>query len=252
MAGLADELVHDLTVLTSGNCQLFGGGAADDVRFEKTHLFLGQEMASDAVVVLEILSHKKLGLGLQHGWVPASGPWRVTETQANRLMSLNATHIIEIFRQHARETQQNFDLADPLPFFLHNIIGIESAGGYKLRVPLSIGDDGAVVCAAEIPNGATVHIMKASTRSSVEAARFATQQALAALDGEAPAGTLVFDCPATRLRLGCAFGDELDAVAEVLGSNQFAGCNTYGQIARADGQFNGFHNCTAVVCVIPA
>ena len=26
---------------------------------------------------------------------------------------------------------------------------------------------------------------------------------------------------------------------------------SYGQIARADGQFSGFHNCTAVVCVLP-
>lgn len=252
LAGMADELVRDLTVLTAGNCQLFGGGAADDVRFEKTHLFLGEQMASDAVVVLEILSHKKLGLGLQHGWVPASGPWRVTETQGNRLISLNATHMVEIFQQHAQDTEQIFDRADPLPFFLHNIIGIESADGYKLRVPLHIDDSGAVVCAAEVPAGSTVHIMKASIESAVEAARLATLGALAALDGEAPAGTLVFDCVATRLRLGRAFGAELEAVAEILGSSPFAGCNTYGQIARAEGQFNGFHNCTAVVCAIPA
>jgi hypothetical protein len=31
----------------------------------------------------------------------------------------------------------------------------------------------------------------------------------------------------------------------------FVGCNTCAQIARADGQFGGFHNCTAVVCVMP-
>ena len=42
------------------------------------------------------------------------------------------------------------------------------------------------------------------------------------------------------------------AVADALGSSNFAGCNTYGQIARAEGQFSGFHNCTAVVFVIPA
>jgi hypothetical protein len=29
------------------------------------------------------------------------------------------------------------------------------------------------------------------------------------------------------------------------------GENSYGQIVRAAGQFSGFHNCTAVVCVIP-
>ena len=51
--------------------------------------------------------------------------------------------------------------------------------------------------------------------------------------------------------VGEAFGGELAALEHVLGPISFAGCNTYGQIARSDGQFSGFHNCTAVVCVFP-
>ena len=54
------------------------------------------------------------------------------------------------------------------------------------------------------------------------------------------------------LRLGREFESELKAVGEALGTTRFAGCNTYGQVARAEGQFGGFHNCTAVVCIIPA
>jgi hypothetical protein len=61
----------------------------------------------------------------------------------------------------------------------------------------------------------------------------------------------VFDCVATRLRLGKAFENELKACAQLLHPASFIGCNTYGQIARAEGQFGGFHNCTAVVCVFP-
>lgn len=41
------------------------------------------------------------------------------------------------------------------------------------------------------------------------------------------------------------------ALARFMPDATRAGCNTYGQIARAEGQFSGFHNCTAVVCVIP-
>jgi hypothetical protein len=51
--------------------------------------------------------------------------------------------------------------------------------------------------------------------------------------------------------MGKEFGFELEAVQHALGSAQYAGFNTYGQIARAEGQFSGFHNCTAVVCIIP-
>ena len=61
----------------------------------------------------------------------------------------------------------------------------------------------------------------------------------------------MFDCVATRLRLGRAFEDELRACASLLDPAGFVGCNTYGQIARSEGQVSGFHNCTAVVCLLP-
>ena len=75
--------------------------------------------------------------------------------------------------------------------------------------------------------------------------------AVQALKGARPGVALVFDCVATRLRMGEAFGAELKAVSDLLGSARHVGCNTYGQIVRAEGQFEGFHNCTAVVCVLP-
>ena len=93
--------------------------------------------------------------------------------------------------------------------------------------------------------------MVTSAGSACEAASAASRAALAGLQGARHAGSLLFDCAATRLRLGRAFGDELAAVADSLGSDNFAGCNTYGQIARAEGQFTGFHNCTAIVFAIP-
>jgi hypothetical protein len=118
-------------------------------------------------------------------------------------------------------------------------------------VPLALNPDGSITCAAEVPVGATVHIMVGSAETACAAAREASQAALAGLNGEKHAGSLLFDCAATRLRLGREFQDELKAVADTLGSENFAGCNTYGQIARTEGQFSGFHNCTAIVCAIP-
>jgi hypothetical protein len=251
LAGHADELIEQLTLLTGGNYQFFGGGAGDDANFRKTLVFCGTEVASDAVVAVEILSRKPIGIGVRHGWTPAGDPMRVTESRGNTLVSLNATPAAEVFEEHAARVGQRFDRADPVPFFLHNILGIDTGQGFKLRVPLAVNDDGSVSCAAEIPLGATVCIMGTDVRSAGEAAALATRAALGRLDGHEPQVALFFDCVATRLRLGPAFGSELDAVRAALGPARFAGCNTYGQIARAEGQFGGFHNCTAVVCVIP-
>jgi hypothetical protein len=118
-------------------------------------------------------------------------------------------------------------------------------------VPLAVGENGSIACAAAVPEGSMVHIMKADAQSAVQAARVATESALQQLSGHKPAAAFVFDCVATRLRLGRAFEDELQACADLLQPAGFVGCNTYGQIARAEGQFSGFHNCTAVVCVVP-
>ena len=251
LAGHTDPLVEELTVLTAGNYRFFGGGAGDDARFETTHVFAGRRVSSDAVAALEIRSARPVGVGVAHGWEPAGPGLRVTEAQGSRLVSLNGAPAIHAFQEHAEQTGQRLNLKDPMPFFLHNVIGIRGRDGHRLRVPLAVQDDGAILCAAAVPEGAVVHLMKTSGASAVQAARQATQAALQALAGARPAGAFVFDCVATRLRLGREFEDELQACARLLAPGGFVGCNTYGQIARAEGQFGGFHNCTAVVCVLP-
>lgn len=251
LAGFTDEIVHEITLRTGGTYQLFGGGAADDARFQQTHVFMGTMVHEDAMVVVEMLSKRPMGLGVRHGWEPRGPALRVTESDGNRVISLNATAPVEVFEAHAKLTAQVFRRDDPMPFFLHNVLGIDTGDGHKLRVPLSLGADGSITFAAAVPTGATVRMMVASAASACEAASLASQAALQGLQGAGHAGSLLFDCAATRLRLGREFGDELAAVSATLGSTNFAGCNTYGQIARAEGQFSGFHNCTAIVCAIP-
>jgi hypothetical protein len=257
LAGLADEFVAELTVRTAGTYQFAGGGAGDDAKFDRTHVFCSvdgsaAEIATDAAVALEILSNKPVGIGVRHGWQPVGSGLRVTEAVGTRLVSLNAMRAADAVAEYAEATGQTFDVKDSLPFFLHNVIGIETEMGHKLRVPLAVLEDGSIACAAEVPEGATVHFMRASTASAASAAEAATHDAVQQLGTHEPQVALFFDCVATRLRMGDEFGVELDALQAALADASFVGFNTYGQIARAEGQFSGFHNCTAVVCVLPA
>jgi len=253
LAGHAEDLVDRLTVATGGMYRFFGGGAGDDAKFERTHVFMNAEMHSDAAVVLEVLSNKPIGIGARHGWTPASGPMRVTETDQASVLSLNVVPAVEAFEDHAAATNQSFDRNNPLPFFLHNIVGVQTDEGHKLRVPLGVGANGGIACAAEVPTGATAHIMSIKPADAADAAASATRDAMEQVErsGHTPKAALFFDCVATRLRLGQDFNNELDAVSAELKGAQFAGFNSYGQIVRSEGQFSGFHNCTAVVCVFP-
>jgi hypothetical protein len=251
LAGHADVLVDELTLATGGQYQFFGGGAGDNAQFQRTSVFCGREVLNGAAVALEMLTEKPIGVGVRHGWAPASSPFRVTEADGMRLVSLNGLPAAEAFEAHALTTGQQLDRAAPIGFFLHNILGIAAGDSYRLRVPLAILEDGSVICAAEVRQGSVIYIMRASTVSAVEAAQEATQAALAALGDHKPQVALFFDCVATRLRMGEQFGEEVAIVRDQLAGADLLGCNTHGQIARAEGQFEGFHNCTAVVAVLP-
>jgi hypothetical protein len=249
LAGYADAVIDELTVATAGEYQFFGGGAGDNAAFERTTVFFGTEVLTDAAVALEILSHKPIGIGVSHGWEPASDPFRVTEARGLTLVSLNGLPAIEAFEEHAAASGERLDRASPIPFFLQNILGIDTGSGYRLRVPLAVHGDGSIHCAAEVPVGSIVRIMKSSNRSAAEAAERATDAAISAIGERSATAALFVDCVATRLRCGDEFATEVAAVTNKIGDAALVGCNTHGQIARAEGQFEGFHNCTAVVCV---
>lgn len=253
LAGRTEAMVDALTIRTGGTYRFAGGGAGDDDRFRTTHVFCGTRAYTDAAVALEIVSTKPIGIGARHGWAPVGPALRVTESVANRVVSFNGMPAVEVLEEHAARTRQRFDPRSPMPFFLHNVIGIDTESGHKLRVPLGVTDDGAIECAAEVPAGAVAHIMSIGSTSAADAAVTAARDAVAQVTvaGGTPRAALFFDCVATRLRLGHAFDAELAALAGELAGVPFAGCNSYGQIVRCEGQFGGFHNCTAVVCVLP-
>ena len=253
LAGHAEEILDEMTQATAGMYRFAGGGAGDDGKFTKTHVFHGVEAHSDAMVALDILSNKPIGIGSKHGWGPSGDALRVTESAQSCVVSFNVAPAVEAFEDHAASTGQTFDHADPLPFFLHNIVGVRTDQGHKLRVPLGIAPGGGIVHAAEVPTGTTAHIMSIPPTAAVEAAARATHDAINQVTegGHRPGGALFLDCVATRFRMGHGFDDELAAVSDALGTTAFAGFNSYGQIVSAEGQFSGFHNCTAVVVVFP-
>ncbi len=253
LAGYTEELVSALTLETAGAYRFFGGGAGDDDRFASTHVFCGTTAYSNAAVALEIVSQTPVGIGARHGWTPAGSALRVTEADGANVLSFNSSPAVESFEDHAEQTGQTFDPSEPIPFFLHNVVGLSTDSGFKLRVPLGVGNNGDIGFAAGVPTGSTARIMSTGATSAADAAAAAAKDAIDQVteSGGTPKAAFFFDCVATRLRLGQTFENELDSVSKELGGLPFAGFNSYGQIVRSEGQFSGFHNCTAVVCVLP-
>lgn len=251
LAGYGEEFLDAFNAATEGQYQVFGGGAADEAKFEKTYIFAGHEVMQDAAVALEIRSKSPVGIGVSHGWTPASPKMTATATSGLRLDELDGRPAVERIEEFASKQGKQFDRENPLPFFLHHVLGIETPDGYKLRVPLLVDASGALTFAAEIPQNAIVRVMRTRDTSAAEAARVAANRARASLHGHTPVAAIFLDCAATRLRLGEKFGASVNEIADALGSTTGMGCNSFGQFARLEGQFSGYHNCTAVVCLLP-
>ncbi|MBV8520229.1 MAG: FIST domain protein [Acidobacteria bacterium] len=250
LAGYTDDFIEQLSVATLGNYRFFGGGARDDAQFAKTHVFCGTSVFTDAAVALEILSTKPIGVGVSHGWESASEPLRVTEADGSTVVSLNAAPAAEAFEEHAEKTGQRFDRNDPIPFFLHNVLGIDTGSGFKLRVPLAARERRHLLRLGRSRRGDRAHHeddRKVRSGGAGSCCSFRPRRHA----GHGARGGALF-----RLRRhAAAHGRRVrhrDGRAPAC-SRQSALRRM--QHVRADrtvgGQFSGFHNCTATVALLP-
>lgn len=252
LAGNGEGLVDSVSMELGAGVTLVGGAAGDDAAFKETFVLLGRQVVKDAAVVAELLSRKKLGVGVHHGWCAASPPGTVTRAEGGRLIEIDGRPAMDMYRGYAarlgvtltEENQSHFVITHELGIVLMN-------DELKVRAPLSVNDDGSINCATEVPAGQQVRIVEGDHDAIIAAARTAAEHAMQALGGHPAAGAIVFDCVARKLVLGDAFSREVQAFQDVVQA-PVMGFNTYGEIARVRGQLSGFHNTTAVVAVLPA
>lgn len=252
MAGNGEGLVDTLAMELGGGISLVGGAAGDDAAFKETEVLLDGRVVKDAAVVCEMTSRKKMGIGVYHGWCAASPPGTVTKAEGARVIAIDGKPAIEFYRAYAKLKGVELTPANQNQFVFTHELGIVLMNNeLKVRAPLSVLEDGSIHCATEVPAGQQVTIVEGDHDAIVAAARQASETALRDLGGQKAAGCIVFDCVARKMVLGDGFRREVEAFADVT-RVPVIGFNTYGEIARVRGQLSGFHNTTAVVCVLPA
>lgn len=226
------------------------GGGAGSLSLQRTPCILGnQGMLGDAAVLA--LTDIVAGVGVAHGWQSVSGPYKVTESDRNTLISLDWRPAFDVYREvveaHAGKRFADhafFDLAKAYPFGIARL-----DDEMVVRDPL-IEDAGRLVCVGELPRGAYVHILHGDPTSLVAAAAHAASLGAQAYRGSEGGETLLFvDCISRVLFLGDGFGAELDAVNRGV---PLIGALTLGEIANSGREYLEFYNKTAVVGLIDA
>lgn len=253
LAGTGEQTLKAVSEATGPFQQIVGGAAGDEGGFVATGVAAGSSAGGDAAAALHVFGAQAWGVGVGHGLEPASEPMMVTRVEGNVVYELDGRPAFEVYRQHARQRGIELTPENAGPYLIGNELGLYFFDKVaKARAPLTVGADGSLTCAAEIPAESTVCILDGDPDKMVAAARQAAEEARENLNGADAAGVLLFDCVCRGMILEDAFQREIDAVRSVFGEAPVAGFLTYGEIARYRGRFGGWHNSTAVVLAVPA
>ena len=231
---------------------LVGGCAGDYLAMRQTRQLHGRRVMSGAVVAAAISSDRPLGVGVSHGWTPASEPMLVTESRNTLLSSLDDQPALDVYLnffdppQEVRDDPQafaDFAAVHPIGIRRRDRIEMRHITGFDLS-------QRALVMVAEVPQGALAFLTQGDYSSVLEAAAESASSAVEALGETKPAGLLLFDCVSRRSIFGERHvQEETELISRCSGGAPMAGFYTYGEIARTKGS-GGFHNQTLVTLAI--
>jgi methyl-accepting chemotaxis protein len=254
LAGAGERLLGQLYEgRVHNSAQFVGGAAGDEGRFAATYVGAGDRASTDSAAVLHVFGERPWGVGIGHGLQPASKPMKVTRAEANVVYEIGGEPAFTVYQRHAASRGVKLTAENAGPYLIENELGIHFFEKVtRARAPLSVGADGSLSCAADIPRGSMVSILTGEPDSMVRAAQGAAKDARIGLGGAEPAGVILFDCVCRGMILKKDFNREIEAVRTVFPNVPVVGFLTYGEIARSNELREGWHNTTAVVVAIPA
>lgn len=227
-----------------------GGGAGSVSFVQKPCIFTNKGLIADAAVLA--LADIPSGIGVAHGWQPVSEPFKVTEVDRNRIISLNWKPAYQVYRETVEKLSgksfdqyEFFDLAKGYPFGI-----IKVAKEMVVRDPIAQLKEKEIICVGEIQENSFVYILKGDKNSLIQGAEEARQLAersymeIGLSASAKPTATLFIDCISRVLFLQHDIIEELESVR---GDTPMIGALTLGEIANTGKVYLEFYNKTSVV-----
>jgi hypothetical protein len=257
--GLSSNLeafVECLYGMVGDRAAVVGGGAGHLDLVQRPCLLSNAGFLEDAALLVALPF--RIDRGIAHGWQQLSGPYLVTRAHGNVLEELNYRTAVDVYHEQVEaHSDLRFSASNHFSISKTYPLGIESVDGeFLVRDPIK-EDGGALICVGEVPENATVYLLKGSPHALIEAAGEAAANARAERsrrvedDCAEPYVALLFDCMSRVLFLGDAFADELHAVDSALADTQImVGALTIGEIASSKGGLIELMNKSTVVSLI--
>lgn len=234
--GINGDIATFCEALPQEGYPVIGCLACSDINSGQTFQLGGKSAGYRGMGAMLVTDYLKVGIGHGHGWQPSGAITRVSRARGLWIRSLEGHRAAETYARIFGYTARQWSLP-PLNYLIRQYpLGIETAesdSSLIIRSPLRVEADGSLRMHTAIPHGQTAHIMIASRRNCLDAARRAAQEALQNLHPAQPVLGLIFADTAWQHIFTAHPGAEIQAIQSVLGPDvPIIGGYTYGQILR--------------------
>ncbi|MEI6722068.1 MAG: FIST N-terminal domain-containing protein [Betaproteobacteria bacterium] len=244
-------LIRGLVEVIGPGIAVTGGLAGDEGAFRETFVLDRDGVCNETIACLGFYGE---GLRYSHGsfggWMPFGPMRKVTRADGNVLLELDGQPALETYKRYLGEHAR--DLPGAALLFPLAMVGGDHDEAGLIRTVLGVDESqGSLTLAGELNPGGYVRLMHASTDALVGGAEVAAGAALQGQAGASPALVLLVSCVGRKLLMGGRVDEEVEAVADVFGSNAvLAGFYSYGEISpRAIDRACRLHNQTMTITV---
>lgn len=245
-----DDLVAALRQGVPPHTRVFGGTAGDGWAFEGARVFLGRKALTDAAVLVRLTHRHRVNIDVVHGFRAAEGgrDFTITDIERNVLRTLDGHPAARVYEEELSRLGLRVSGEGLLQTMARHALGAKTPFGeaLKIRSPIAIRGDGAVVLTGGLSRGQVVRVVNATADALLQAAKGLSTKVLGPLP--AVSGALVFDCASRFRLLGERYRDEVKAfLSPNVAAHPMFGMACYGQIAKFGGSVEAFHNTSAVM-----
>jgi hypothetical protein len=257
LSGNGADAIRGAQEVLGTSFPIVGGSAGDDYLFQKTYQYCRDKVFSDSVVGILFGGNISIGIGTRHGWHAIGKAHEVTKARGNILEELDGRKAFKIYEDYFGEEAQTLKKLAWAKIGIVYPLGmsIPDEEEYLIRYAFKATDQGALVSAAEVPQGSQVRLMIADKDGVLNAAKEATLKAKEGLQGANILAVIVFDSIARKRILGRDVLEEIKVIKKTLDTSApIIGFYSYGQQAplRAERYIGKsyFHNESIVVLCI--
>jgi hypothetical protein len=243
------QLIEGINSQVSSDIPIFGGMAGDGTRFQKTLVGLNAEPQSGEVIGITFYGDAlEIKSNCDSGWTSLGLEFKITSSITNKLIELNNKNAYDVLYEFLAPANQEDFAKTTLyyPFLL-----VEQGVGNVIRTPILVDhEDKTLTYAGNMPEGATVKLMKSGTMqlldSTLDVAKYC------ATEDEVPCFVFATSCVGRRVVLDDMANEEFTEIQSVFkNESHYFGFYSYGEFSRTGFEENcKLHNQTLALAVL--